>query len=175
MMCDASVRRISLSPLSFLFFFKDFIYLFLERGERKEREKERNINVWLPLTRPLVGTWPTTQACALTGNWTSNLWFTACTQSTKLHQPGLLLHFCLLYSTSSSQIIKTNENKIHKHITLSREVPVDVLMTAVVIRISCSVLTNGNTHLKDMFAFTLEYLEHVWVYKVNKILKAVLF
>ena len=30
------------------FFFKIFIYLFLDRGE----EKERNINVWLPLTYP---------------------------------------------------------------------------------------------------------------------------
>ena len=34
--------------------------------------RERNINVWLPLTRPLLGTWPTTQSCALTGNWTSD-------------------------------------------------------------------------------------------------------
>ena len=52
----------------FIFFFKDFIYLFLEREEGKEKEKERNINVWLPLKRPLLGTWPATQACALTGN-----------------------------------------------------------------------------------------------------------
>ena len=53
-----------------ILFFKDFICLFLEREERKE--KERNINVWLPLMHPLLGTWPTTQACALTGNQTSN-------------------------------------------------------------------------------------------------------
>ena len=31
-------------------------------------EEERNINVWLPLMRPLLGTWPATQAHALTGN-----------------------------------------------------------------------------------------------------------
>ena len=31
-----------------------------------------NISVWLPLTCPLLGTWPTTQACALTGNRTSD-------------------------------------------------------------------------------------------------------
>ena len=38
-----------------------------------EKERERNINVWLPLTHPpLRGTWPTTQACALTGNQTSD-------------------------------------------------------------------------------------------------------
>ena len=53
-----------------LCFFKYFIYLFLERGEG--REKEGNINVWLPLQRPLLGTWPATQACALTRNQTSN-------------------------------------------------------------------------------------------------------
>ena len=29
---------------------------------------ERNINMWLLLTCPLLGTWPATQACALTGN-----------------------------------------------------------------------------------------------------------
>ena len=32
---------------------------------------ERNID-WLPLVCPQPGTWPTTQACALAGNWTSN-------------------------------------------------------------------------------------------------------
>ena len=53
-------------------FFKDFTYLFLDRRERKEKEGERNINVGLPLTRSLLGTWPATQACALTGNRTCN-------------------------------------------------------------------------------------------------------
>ena len=28
--------------------------------------------MWLPLARPLLGTWPTTQARALTGNWTGD-------------------------------------------------------------------------------------------------------
>ena len=57
---------------SVLFIFKDFIHLFLERGEGKEEERERNISEWLPLTCPLLGTWPTTQACALTGIRTGN-------------------------------------------------------------------------------------------------------
>ena len=52
--------------------FKDFIYLFLERGEGMEKEKERNISVWLPLMHPQTGTWPTTQAHALTGNRTGD-------------------------------------------------------------------------------------------------------
>ena len=37
-----------------------------------EKERKRNISVWLPLMLPLLGTWPTTQACALTGNRTSH-------------------------------------------------------------------------------------------------------
>ena len=53
-------------------FKKDFIYLFLDREEGREKERERNINVWLPLTCPLLETWPTTQACALTGTRTSD-------------------------------------------------------------------------------------------------------
>ena len=73
-----------------LFFFLDFIYLFLERVERKEKERERNISVWLPLTCPLVGTWPTTHICALTGNRTGDpLVCSLHAQSTEPHQPGL--------------------------------------------------------------------------------------
>ena len=48
------------------------MYLFLERGGGREEERERNMNVWLPLTRPKLGMWPTTQVCALTGNCTSD-------------------------------------------------------------------------------------------------------
>ena len=49
-------------------FKKDFIYLFLDKRE----ERERNINVQLPLTWPPLGTLPAAQACALTGSQTSN-------------------------------------------------------------------------------------------------------
>ena len=52
----------------FSIFSKDFIYLFIFRERGREGEREGNINVWLPLARPLLGTWPATQACALTGN-----------------------------------------------------------------------------------------------------------
>ena len=54
---------------SLLMKFKDFIY-FSEKG--REGERERNTNVWLPLVCPLLGIWSATQACALTGNQTSN-------------------------------------------------------------------------------------------------------
>ena len=56
--------------IQLVFFLKDFIYLFLDK--RREKGRERNINVWLPLTHPQVGTWPATQACAPTGNQTSD-------------------------------------------------------------------------------------------------------
>ena len=49
--------------------FLKIIYLFLGRGEGKEKDRERNID-GLPLTCPPLGTWPATQACALTGNQT---------------------------------------------------------------------------------------------------------
>ena len=52
-----------------ILFFLDFIYLFLDRGEGREKQRETN-NVWLSLARPLLGTWPATQANAL--DWESN-------------------------------------------------------------------------------------------------------
>ena len=77
----------SLRTTSFLKIYIFFIYLFLEKG--REGERERNINVWLPLTHPILGSWPTTQACALTGNQTSDSGSQASIQSTEPHQPGL--------------------------------------------------------------------------------------
>ena len=45
-----------------LYFFKKILFIFLDRGEGREKERERNINVWLPLTHPTTwGTWPTTR------------------------------------------------------------------------------------------------------------------
>ena len=35
---------------------KDFIYLVLERGKGREKKRERNINVWLLLMHPPLGT-----------------------------------------------------------------------------------------------------------------------
>ena len=53
-------------------FFKDFIYLIFREGEGWEKESERNINVGLTPTHPSLGTWSTTQACALTRNRTTD-------------------------------------------------------------------------------------------------------
>ena len=59
----------SLQHLKHSLFSKRF-FIFRERG--REGEREGNVHVWLPLKHPLLGTWPTTQACALTRNRTSN-------------------------------------------------------------------------------------------------------
>ena len=68
-----------LHMLCFFFFFKIFIYLFLKRGEGREKDRERNIDVRekhglsASHMRPQLGTEPTAQADALTGNLTSDL------------------------------------------------------------------------------------------------------
>ena len=64
-------RRDYFDFFSFFFFWTLFIYFYRERG--MEGERERNIIVWLPLMCPLLGSWPATQACALTGNQTGDL------------------------------------------------------------------------------------------------------
>ena len=60
--------------LSFFFkkIFLQTLFIYFQRGEGKERERKRNISVWLPLMYPHLGTWPATQASALTGNRTSD-------------------------------------------------------------------------------------------------------
>ena len=78
--------------------FEYFIYLFLERGEGREKEREININLWLPLMCPQLGTWPITQACALIGNRTGD---------TLVHRSALnplrhTIQGCFLYFVSSS-------------------------------------------------------------------------
>ena len=57
---------------TFIFFlFKDFIYLFLEGKGGWERGRETSMCGCL-LHAPPLGTWPTTQACALPGSQTSD-------------------------------------------------------------------------------------------------------
>ena len=75
-------------PFFFYSFFKRFYLFILERG--REGGRERNINVWLPLMLPLLGTWPATHARALDRE--SNRWpldLQAGPQCTEPHQPGL--------------------------------------------------------------------------------------
>ena len=98
--------NLSLGQLFFLGF-----YLFLER--------KRNIIVWLPLWLPLLGTWPVTQACALTGNRTSDLSVHSLAPNPLSHaSQGALLFFGLEYSSFPSptslplKIIPMNDSLI---------------------------------------------------------------
>ena len=78
-MCNRRTSKaIKMYESEIMNFLKRF-YLFIFRdagsgGRERDRERvrERIINVWLLLTHPLLGTWPATQACALTGNRTRN-------------------------------------------------------------------------------------------------------
>ena len=71
------------------FFFKDFIYLFLERGEGREKEGEKHqcvVASHAPPTRDLARN---PGMCQRLGIELATLWFAVCAQSTGLHQPGL--------------------------------------------------------------------------------------
>ena len=68
-MVDYKVK-LKLDVIVILFFWR--FYLFLESMEGREKDSQRNISVWLPLTCPPLGTWAATQACALTRNQMGN-------------------------------------------------------------------------------------------------------
>ena len=79
-----SDKQNQIQPCTVFFFllpsFQDFIYLFLERGEETEREGEKHrcetetsIDCLSYMPQPTRE--PATQACALTGNRTTNLCF----------------------------------------------------------------------------------------------------
>ena len=63
------------------------------REGKEGRKRERNINVWLPLTRPLLGTW--SRDPWMCPDWESNkrpFGSQAGTQSTETHQPRLNIY-----------------------------------------------------------------------------------
>ena len=65
-------KVVSEVPKPLLIFFKDFVYLFIfrERGREGERGGVKHQCVFD--SHPLLGTWPATQVCALTGNQTTD-------------------------------------------------------------------------------------------------------
>ena len=80
----SSISTVLFSPFQFLNLFKDFTYLFLEQG--REGERERNINVRLPVT-PRGDLAHNPHMCP---DWESNGWpfgSQASTQSTEPQQP----------------------------------------------------------------------------------------
>ena len=71
----------------YYYFFLFRFYLFIFREGKRGRERERNIDQ-LHLSRPHLGAWPPAQACALTGNHTSDLLVHRMTLNPEPHQPG---------------------------------------------------------------------------------------
>ena len=59
--------------------------------------------MWLPLPCPQLGTWPATQACAMTENQSGDPFgLQAGSQSTESHQPGLLTYSLMSYFFNTS-------------------------------------------------------------------------
>ena len=81
-----------------LFFLRCYLFIFREGEGRK-----RNVSVWLPLTCPQLGTWPTTQACALTGNRTSDL----LVHRLALHPMGHTSQGCFIYLFFNVTLVHT--------------------------------------------------------------------
>ena len=81
----------------FLFLFlKDFVYSLLETGEWRKKERERNINVWLPLANtPNQGPCPQPRHVPWLGIDPVTPGSQAGAQSTVTHQPGTSFFFLI--------------------------------------------------------------------------------
>ena len=62
-----TIQILTKTKLAYLYCFKIFYLFIFREGGGREKDRERNIDVWLPLA---LGTRPTMQACALTENQT---------------------------------------------------------------------------------------------------------
>ena len=87
-------------PFTFLSFLKKFYFIYLscvfsERGEERGKERERETSVGHPSYTPWLGTWPATQACALTRNQTGDLLFCKVTSNQLSHTGQGSLHFSI--------------------------------------------------------------------------------
>ena len=93
----------------YLNFFEDFIYLFLERTEGRRKERERNINVWLPLTPPNWGPGPKPRHVPWLGIEPTALWFTGLALSSLSHiSQGHLKILKVIFYTCCSKYYKVS-------------------------------------------------------------------
>ena len=95
-----------LSPHSFFSFFKkDFICLFLQRGEGQEKKRGKHQCVVAPHATPTGDPAPNPGMCP---DWESNWWpfgSQASAQSTEPHQPGLTPHSLLCSTTGLMSVL----------------------------------------------------------------------
>ena len=106
-----SINSIFLRPWASIFYLFYFLkILFISRGDGREK----NINVWLPVMLPQPGTWPTTKACALTGNRTSDplVCRLALNPLSQISQGGLLF-FIILFLEGGKGSEKEMERNIN--------------------------------------------------------------
>ena len=101
-----------------LLIFKKILFYFIFRERGREGEKARNINVWLPLACPLRGTWPATQACALTGNRT---WFAGSMLNPLSHTTQgrfIDVFYSLAFGSYLKNLCQTDITKIFSYVFL---------------------------------------------------------
>ena len=95
----------------FYLFFKRFhIFTFTEKREGREKEREKNTDR-LPPTCPQPGTWPTTQAYALSRNQTSDLLLCGATPNwaTPVRAETEFFKWCNLLAISKARVLKEGE------------------------------------------------------------------
>ena len=69
LICSCAISQIQCLALLFfviiaidMLLFLKILFIYISREEGREKERETNINVWLPLAHPILGAWPATQA-----------------------------------------------------------------------------------------------------------------
>ena len=114
--------------LFFFLFKKKILFIYSrEKGSKGEREGAKHQCVRdTSITRPHQGTWPATQACALTRNRTGDLLVhrLAGTQSTEPHQPGLMVFLIIQVGILNKKIFLS---KTHTYISLSLNISLKTL------------------------------------------------
>ena len=108
-LCVVSTYVINPIWLQLLVYFFKILFISFYRGEEREKERERNINVWLPLSQPSTG--DLTHNPGMYPDWELNWWpfgSQAGTQLTEPHQPGLIITLKTHYN---KETMKKNAKK----------------------------------------------------------------